>query len=254
MNDITQQHNPEQMLTHRIPKRLNVFEGEYNRLAAVITPAFLHISCTPNQVTVISGLFGILGAVLLVYQDRLVLVLAGVCIHIFAVLDLVDGNIARAKNMQSNFGRWLDIFFDKLNDFLLIGGLTFGAYRATGCEHVLILGMGLMGFVFFIQFVMVVNDTLLKTEKKDMYKNITLQEQNKIHTFVFRLIKGVTKTIFQHCTLGHSVFLFLISLFAVLNKLYFGLWFLIIHAGLTLMLIITRTFFRLHQHEKIRIS
>ena len=129
-------------MEHRTPKRKNIFEAFYNVPAALITPPFLKTSCTPNQITVLSGLFGVIGAFLLIFRNHSLLILAAVCIQLFAVLDLVDGNIARAKNLQSVFGHWLDIFFDKLNDFLLISALTIGAYRAVGKEHVAPDGIG----------------------------------------------------------------------------------------------------------------
>lgn len=233
---------------HKIPARRNVFEAVYNRLAGVITPPFLHTSCTPNQITILSGIFGVIGAVLLVFQNYLMLVLAAICIQIFTILDLVDGNIARAKGMQSKFGQWLDIFFDKLNDFLLITGLTLGAYLDIGREHVLILGMCLMGFVFFIQFVMVVNSTLLKTKKN------FADQSNARGAFTGCSIKHIGRVALRHASLGHSAFLFLLSVFACLNKRYFGLWFLVVHACATLILITISTFYRLWQYEKIPIS
>lgn len=233
-----------------IPKRQNVFEMIYNQLASLITPLFLRTCCTPNYVTILSGVFGVIGAVLLVFQSRLMLILAAVCIQAFAVLDLVDGNIARAKNMRSKFGQWLDIFFDKLNDFLLIVGLTTGTYRAIGSEHILLLGMCLMGFVFFIQFVMVVDDTLLKIEEKVASD---LHRKTQGHTGSAqrcRLVKRVAQITIHHCTLGHSAFLFLISVFACLNASYFGLWFLTVHACVTLILIVAGTFYRLQRYEE----
>jgi phosphatidylglycerophosphate synthase len=237
-------------MEHRTPKRKNIFEAFYNVPAAVITPPFLKTSCTPNQITVLSGLFGVIGAFLLIFQNHALLIGAAVCIQLFAILDLVDGNIARAKSLQSVFGHWLDIFFDKLNDFLLISALTIGAHRAVGKEHVLLLGIGLMGLVFFIQFVMILNHTLLKVtlendEKKNNYKKTGGKR------LLLNLLKKLGQLLQRHCILGHSAFLLEISIFACFNALYFGLWFLFIHALITLMLIVTHTFYRLWQYEKL---
>ncbi len=107
----TEQLQAETATEHEKPARKNLFEAIYNWPAAAITPVFFRLSVTANQITIISGLFGIAGAVLLVFKSHIMLVLAAICIQLFAILDLVDGNIARAKNMQSKFGQWLDIFF-----------------------------------------------------------------------------------------------------------------------------------------------
>lgn len=242
------------MWGHRTPTRRNIFEAIYDRLAVAIMPPFLRSSCTPNQITILSGMSGMMGAVLLVFQDHLMLVLAAICIQIFAVLDLVDGNVARAKNMRSKFGQWLDIFFDKLNDFLLIAGLTIGTYRAIGHVHVLLLGMCLMGLVFSIQFVMVVNGTLLKIET-NAKNNLDEEMKGRVGGVEkCHFVKRLARIVVQHCTLGHSAFLFLVSVFACINRLYFCLWFLTVHACATLVIIIACTFRRLWQHEKIPVS
>ena len=213
---------------------------------------FLRTSFTPNQITLLSGIFGIIGAVLLISQNHLLLVLAALCVQIFAILDLVDGNIARAKNIQSKFGQWLDVFFDKLNDFLLIIGITIGAYLAVGKVYIFLLGISLMGFVFFIQFVMMLNHTVLRVEKnRTNTGNGDVKSQNHNKTSGPYVALQFTS---KHCTLGHSTFLFLISPFACLNTLYFGLWFLTIHACLTLVLMITYTFYRLWIYERISVN
>ncbi len=241
----TGQFQTETAAEHKKPARTNIFEVIYNWPAAMITPIFLPFSVTPNQITIISGLFGIAGAALLVLKSHLMLVLAAVFIQLFAILDLVDGNIARAKNMQSSFGAWLDIFFDKLNDFLLIACLTIGAYRDISRPHVLILGMCLMGFVFFSQFSMEVNNMRFNPIDNARIRNFgQTQSQHRNLKRLMPLI-GLFRNIFKHTILGHSCFLFLISVFACFNIRYYGLCFLVLHAIVTLVLIITSIFCRL---------
>lgn len=222
-----------------------MFEAIYNWPAAAITPIFLPLSITPNQITIISGFFGIAGAVLLLLKSHVMLVLAAVCIQLFAILDLVDGNIARAKNMQSSFGEWLDVFFDKLNDFLLIACLTIGAYRDISQPHVLILGMCLMGFVFFSQYAMAVNNIRFTAiDNARIRNNGQTRSQHRSLNRLMPLI-GFFRTILKHAILGHSCFLFLISVFACFNIRYYGLCFLVLHAIITLILIATSIFCRL---------
>ena len=237
-------------LEPNIPKRKNFFEAFYNLAATTITPFFLRRPWTPNQITIVSGVFGIIAAGLLISQKHLILVIAAFCIQVFAILDLVDGNIARAKNMQSKFGQWLDIFFDKLNDLLLIVGLTIGAYRSTGHLYVAFSGITLMGLVFFIQFIMILNDTKLKTEKTVRDKNGERNDTNSNNSGFARSVKRVISPIISHSLLGHSLFLILISIFACFNILYFGLCFLAIYAFVTWLIIVTHTFCRLWRYEK----
>ena len=241
---------PNGFLEPKTPKRKNIFEAFYNYIASYITPVFLRTDITPNQVTILSGLFGIIGAAMLASTNHITLLSAAFCVQVFAVLDLVDGNIARAKNMQSKFGQWLDIFFDKLNDLLLVTGLTIGTYRATSHLYVVFLGMTLMGLVFFIQFIMILNDTKLNTGTITKSNNNARNDINNNHRgFIWSLKRSIRSTI-AHNLLAHSQFLILVSVFACFNILYFGLWLLVIHAFITLIVIVTHTFYRLWQYEK----
>jgi CDP-L-myo-inositol myo-inositolphosphotransferase len=49
-----------------------------------------------------------------------------VLFQIFSILDGCDGEIARAKFMESERGRRLDDLFDVLSNILLVLGLGFG--------------------------------------------------------------------------------------------------------------------------------
>jgi phosphatidylglycerophosphate synthase len=231
---------------NKVPKRKNLFEAFYNFLASLVTPLFLNTSWTPNQLTIISGVFGIAGAALLIFQGHFFLITAGICIQIFTILDLVDGNIARAKKMQSNFGAWLDAFFDKLNDFLIITGLTIGAYRSVDSIHVLILGMCLMGFVFYIQYIMKWSKLqIICAEIAEKSNPGSAQQHRKMNNSA--AIVSTLKFIFQNVKLGHCAFLFLVSFFAFCNSLYFGLCFLVIHAFITLAALVALNFLRLRE-------
>jgi hypothetical protein len=231
---------------HKVPERKNIFEAGYSRISKAITPYFLKTSLTPNHVTIISGLFGVVGAFLLISQDYSNLIIAGVFIQIFSILDLVDGDIARAKKMQSSFGWWLDIFFDKLNDFLVILCLSLGVFFRTGDYRALLLGTVLMGFVFSIQFILVINDHLFIKDRK-VNEDVGVHEDHidpKNPTLYLRLIH-FCKFLNNHLPLRHNSFLFLISFFALIDALVFGLIFMTIHAGLSLGLLISINFLKI---------
>jgi phosphatidylglycerophosphate synthase len=245
------------MAKHKNPSRKNLFEWFYNILAKAITPAFLKTPLTANHVTLISGMFGIVGSILLLSDQYLHLLLAGISINIFAVLDLVDGNIARTKNMCSVYGQWHDVFFDKLNDILIILGLAIGVYFRTNDPFSLILGMFLMGFIYYIQFVMVyVNQVLWPklTEKEVAEKDVqAIEKEPKIEQKESRgLIKSITKFILKHLLCGHSPFLLIVSIFAIIDQLYLGLIVLTIHTGFSFLFMSLVNFYaiKLKESEK----
>ena len=76
---------------------------------------------TPNQVT--WAAFGIvllsLVSCVLGYN-----IIAGLLIQLSAIVDCVDGSLARLKNMTSEFGGFLDSVLDRYADILIVLGLT----------------------------------------------------------------------------------------------------------------------------------
>jgi len=234
---------------HKIPHRKNIFESLYGAISKVISIHIVKTSLTPNQITVISGIFGIIGAILLMFPSRVSLILASISIQLFCILDGVDGDIARMKNMQSLFGKWLDRSFDKLNDFLLIIGFSVGLYLRTNDTYALYLGITLMGLVFFIQNSMLANKIFFD----DIIRKSTgAKESSKAgmgERFNYFSLKTIAKLIGRHLLLEHCTFLFLLSLFAFVNCISAGLWVLTIHAALTLIFIFTSNLYQFRKYN-----
>jgi phosphatidylglycerophosphate synthase len=225
------------------PERHNIFEAYFSKISKLILPFFLKTSFTPNHITFISGIFGVFGAFLILIENNIINIIAGIFIQIFAVLDLVDGDIARAKNLQSKSGMWFDIFFDKTNDFLIILCFTLGAYQVDQDPKMLFLGICLMGINFYIQFIMVLNDHLFKSNRtpNELLTSNKAKSEFSIKYFIGNLI------IFYraHISLQHSQFLVIISIFLVFNQLEFGLYFITIHGLISLLLSIIINFIKI---------
>jgi len=227
---------------HRTPQRDNFFEVMYSKIAKSITPFFLNF--TPNQVTILSGIFGIIGSFLLISDNYLALFFSAILIQLFSILDLVDGDIARIKNLQSKFGMWLDIFFDKLVDFLIILIAPLGIYLSIGDPNILIWGIILMGSVFFNQIIMIVNTTknYFELSRDSGSKLIKFKEnKNSKLNFFAKFLYFFRK----HLTYQHNTFLFLISFFAIIDQILFGIYFLTFHSLISLLLSIIINFFRI---------
>ena len=93
------------------------------RLIGCIDPignAFVRIGLKPNQITILSLVFGIACAVC--YMQRMFL-LGSILLAVSAILDLVDGNVARKTNRKSDFGAVLDWIIDKYVDGLVLLGI-----------------------------------------------------------------------------------------------------------------------------------
>ncbi|VVB65518.1 Archaetidylinositol phosphate synthase [Candidatus Gugararchaeum adminiculabundum] len=82
---------------------------------------FEPIPLSPNQWTALSVLFALAGFYFLAVQKRFLIALVFFAIGIF--LDIIDGAIARAKNLVSAKGAFLDGMCDRLTEFMLLYGL-----------------------------------------------------------------------------------------------------------------------------------
>jgi len=93
-------------------------------LEKIIAKVFGTLPLTPNQFTYISGFFAIITFFFMLQGN---MILAIIFFTIAAGLDLVDGAVARAKNMVTTKGAFLDAIFDRyIEGFVLIGFIFVG--------------------------------------------------------------------------------------------------------------------------------
>lgn len=105
-------------------------EFRLNRLFSTpLSGLLLKTPITPNQVTVTSLLFGVLAGFLFSQGTYVSGLWAALCYQTAIVLDNCDGEIARAKNLKSAFGAWLDIIADFFTDTSLFIGIGFGVLK-----------------------------------------------------------------------------------------------------------------------------
>ncbi|MDD3032399.1 MAG: CDP-alcohol phosphatidyltransferase family protein [Candidatus Pacebacteria bacterium] len=77
---------------------------------------------TPNQWTCLSVVFALVG---LYFTINLSFVLAFVMFFFAGILDFVDGSVARAKNMSSKTGAYIDTVVDRYVEGIMLFGLLF---------------------------------------------------------------------------------------------------------------------------------
>ncbi|MCK9445331.1 CDP-alcohol phosphatidyltransferase family protein [bacterium] len=93
-------------------------------LEKIVAKIFGVLPLTPNQFTYLSGFFAVFTLWFMIKGD---LVLGTVFFLIAEGLDLVDGAVARAKNMVTTKGAFLDTIFDRyIEGSVLIGFIFLG--------------------------------------------------------------------------------------------------------------------------------
>ena len=96
---------------------------------------------TPNQVTIISLIFGIASAAFFSHGKHTYTIIAGVLYFVSTVFDQCDGEVARLKQMETEFGRKLDIIVDAIVNAVIVIGITIAVYTKIGSVLVIIAGI-----------------------------------------------------------------------------------------------------------------
>ncbi len=112
--------------------------GFQEKIGEIIRPLPLH----PNHITILSVIFAIAGSYFLWKNDAL-----GLAFFVLAfAIDGLDGALARAKNLTSNFGAYLDGISDRFVEFFAILPLLFQAQLMLPSIFTLFFGTCMVSF------------------------------------------------------------------------------------------------------------
>lgn len=192
------------------------------QLANWFVRAARHTPLTPNSITFISLVLGVLAAWFYSRGDWRSLIIGAILHHISFVLDCADGQLARVKGLKSQMGSWFDYHSDKIKDILLLLGLAWGIYVQT--QRVWILPLAFMIISLqFLRNISELNRNLFTwtTTGKGAQKNLSVKKPSS------QLITTLKNSMFFKL----SDRVLLISLAAVLNLATFGI---IVYAVLAL--------------------
>lgn len=117
-------------------------------LASLVVKAVFKTEVTPNQLTKASFVLALLGALLYTGGRHGFFVLGGFLALFSAVMDGADGMLARAKGLTSRYGAYLDLFLDRIADFVVLAGATYGYFKHTRSYGFLIFGFVTVGLYF----------------------------------------------------------------------------------------------------------
>jgi len=154
-----------------------------------ISRTLVRTSVTPNQISLAAWALSCVAAGLMASSGYPALAMGGVVAQLASIIDGCDGEIARLKYSQSEFGGWFDAVLDRYADAVLLFGLMWHAFAATGSHLPLLLG-----------FAAIVG-SFLNSYTADKYDGLMAQR-----------LQGAT-----YFRLGRDVRVFIIFLGAVLN-------------------------------------
>ena len=111
------------------------------KISGFITGLLVKTPVTPNQVTIISLILGIASAAFFSHGAHTYTIIAGLFYFISTVFDQCDGEVARHKQMTSDFGKTFDIIVDSIVNATITIGITIAIYKTNGSGLSIIAGL-----------------------------------------------------------------------------------------------------------------
>lgn len=185
-------HQAEQKLLSSLDKPSDGPISRYlNRpISTRISRALVKTRISPNTLSFLSFLLCCTGAFLFFLGKYPYLLIGGLLAQMSSITDGVDGEIARLKFQQTEFGGWFDAVLDRYADAFLLFGLTYYAYTVTGTLVTLVIGF------------MAIIGSFVNSYTADKYDGYMMKRLG---------LKG------RHLRIGRDVRLFIVFLFAVMN-------------------------------------
>ena len=109
----------------------------YRPLGRYLSKILVRAPFSPNQVSIASTLVGILSGLFFAAGH---FISGGLLLQVSAVIDCVDGDLARGLYKESRLGKWLDLLGDQFVHVAVFAGIGFGLARSNPESPALALG------------------------------------------------------------------------------------------------------------------
>ena len=164
VDDKTDRRNAELLICNKLKKDT---DGPVSRIlnrpiSLRISKLLLKTGITPNQISIISTVIGLVGASFFFSGEYFYLILGGILIHIHSIVDGCDGEVARLKLRQTKYGGWLDSVLDRYVDAAIIFGLAYGYWNMTGDMTIWIIGFSTLIGTFLNSYTSDKYDSIFK--------------------------------------------------------------------------------------------
>lgn len=115
-------------------------DKHFNRpVGRLLSKLLVHTPVSPNQVSVAATLLGLLSAWLFARGSHTAALWGAIALQISAIVDCVDGDLARVLFKESPLGKWLDIVGDQAVHIGVFVAIGVGLHRAGSEAPVMVL-------------------------------------------------------------------------------------------------------------------
>ncbi len=109
-------------------------------LATFLVWVFVRLGWSGNAVTLLSGVFSVLGGVLIASDEPFMVLIGSFGYMIFYLLDYVDGGVARYNKKSGIGGQYFDWIMHVVSSIAIVLGLFIGALNVTG-DWIIVFGI-----------------------------------------------------------------------------------------------------------------
>ncbi len=169
----------EKALLKRLIKDTEGFMSRYfeRRISLFITKRLINTYITPNQITIISVLIGLLGAAFMAIGQGLWQIIGAWLFLAHSIVDGCDGEIARLKFLESKIGGILDFWGDNVVHAAVFGAIGFEWWTRTGQELAIILSLIAIFGTFFSASIVFFTTMKKKSGEGPLYTSVS--EKNR---------------------------------------------------------------------------
>ena len=126
-------------------------EKFYRIISKKIVNKIEHTNITPNHLSCVSFFLIVIAIPFIIFSSNNYFnLIIFTLINISLVMDCADGDLAKKKKMQTNFGAHLDCTLDRLTDNIFIITISISSFLNENNEIYLIYGLIFVGFRFCI--------------------------------------------------------------------------------------------------------
>jgi phosphatidylglycerophosphate synthase len=117
----------------------------FNRpLGRFLSKVLIHTPVSPNMVSIASIIIGVIAAIFLAEGSYRFALIGAILFQLSAIVDCVDGEIARILFKESPLGKWIDLVGDQIVHISIFAGIAFGVLRNGGGKETVWLGLSAM--------------------------------------------------------------------------------------------------------------
>ena len=136
----------------------------------LVSRIFMKTKITPNQITILSIISGVLAIMLFLFGGFVGVFMGGILLQLSYILDCADGQVARLKNMQSDFGGTLDFISDLAVEMPLYFAITFTLYKQFATVWIWAVGFAVIYGIFMSHYLLRYLDSYEHTSPREILK------------------------------------------------------------------------------------